>query len=185
MRLANAPRLPFDFQGFADNVAGYIEEIEALADGMRDKTATDNQDIHEGVYGIILDPTKSFGPPLPKPEVPYFNFAPLKNALARLEDSADAYQTVAISGAPASAHHNYLLYTSERELIREQGLAGRPWYKHHIYAPGFYTGYGVKTIPGVREAIEQRQFDQVAGQIEIAAQVLTNLTVRLDELVER
>ena len=185
LRLANAPRLPFDFQGFADNVARYIEEIEALADGMRDKTATDNQDIHEGVYGIILNPTKSFGPPLPKPEVPYFNFAPLKNALARLEDSADAYQTVAISGAPASAHHNYLLYTSERELIREQGLAGRPWYKHHIYAPGFYTGYGVKTIPGVREAIEQRQFDQVAGQIEIAAQVLTNLTVRLDELVER
>ena len=185
LRLANAPRLPFDFQGFTNNVAGYIEEIEALADDMRDKTATDNQDIREGVYGIILDPTKSFGPPLPKPEIPHFNFAPLKNALARLEGSADAYQTLATSGAPASAHHNYLLYTSERELIREEGLAGRPWYKHHIYAPGFYTGYGVKTIPGVREAIEQRQFDQVAGQIEIAAQVLTNLTVRLDELVER
>ena len=90
-----------------------------------------------------------------------------------------------MSGAPASARHNYLLYTSERELIREEGLTGRPWYKHHIYAPGFYTGYGVKTIPGVREAIEQRQFDQVAGQIEIAAQVLTSLAFRLDELVER
>ena len=91
MRLANAPRLPFDFQGFTNNVAGYIEEIEALADDMRDKTATDNQDIREGVYGIILDPTKSFGPPLPKNlKFPHFNFAPLKNALARLEGSADA-----------------------------------------------------------------------------------------------
>jgi len=185
LRLANAPRLPFDFQGFTDNVAGYIEEIEALADGMRDKTAADNQDIRDGVYGIILDPTKSFGPPLPKPEVPHFNFAPLKNALARLQDSADAYQRLAASGAPASAHQNYLLYTSERELIREEGLTGRPWYKHHIYAPGFYTGYGVKTIPGVREAIEQRQYAQVAGQIEIAAEVLMSLTYRLDELTER
>lgn len=185
LRLANAPRLPFDFQGFTDNVASYIDEIEALADGMRDKTATDNQDIREGVYGIILDPTKSFGPPLPKPEVPHFNFAPLKNALARLKNSADAYQILTTSGAPASAHHNYLLYTSERELIREEGLTGRPWYKHHIYAPGFYTGYGVKTIPGVREAIEQRQYDQVAGQIEIAADVLTSLTLRLGELTQR
>ena len=185
LRLANAPRLPFDFQGFTDNVAGYIEEIETLADDMREKTATDNFDIDSGVYGLVLDPTKTFGPPIPKPAVPYFNFAPLKNALARLEDSADAYQNLAMSGTAASANQNYLLYTSERELIREEGLTGRPWYKHHIYAPGFYTGYGVKTIPGVREAIEQRQYDQVAGQIDIAAEVLTNLAVRLDELGER
>ena len=184
LRLANAPRLPFDFQGFTDNVAGYIEEIETLADDMREKTATDNFDIDSGVYGLVLDPTKTFGPPIPKPAVPYFNFAPLKNALARLEDSADAYQNLAMSGTAASANQNYLLYTSERELIREEGLTGRPWYKHHIYAPGFYTGYGVKTIPGVREAIEQRQYDQVAGQIDIAAEVLTNLAVRLDELGE-
>ena len=90
-----------------------------------------------------------------------------------------------MSGAPASEHNNYQLYTSERELIREEGLSGRPWYKHHIYAPGFYTGYGVKTIPGVREAIEQRQYDQVAAQIEIAAEVLTNMALRLDELAGR
>ncbi len=185
LRLANAPRLPFDFQGFADNVAGYIDEIETLAKNMREQTATDNKDIREGVYDIVLDPTKSFGPPLPKPPVPYFNFAPLQNALTKLEDSAAAYQILAMSGAPASEQNNYQLYTSERELIREEGLSGRPWYKHHIYAPGFYTGYGVKTIPGVREAIEQRQYDLVAPQIEIAAEVLTNLALRLDELTGR
>ncbi len=185
LRLANAPRLPFDFQGFADNVATYVDEIETLAESMREQTATDNKDILEGVYGLILDPTKSFGPPTAKPPVPYFNFAPLQNALAHLEESASAYHTLATSGAPASEHNNYQLYTSERELIREEGLNGRPWYKHHIYAPGFYTGYGVKTIPGVREAIEQRQYDQVAAQIEIAAEVITNLALRLDELAER
>ena len=65
-------------------------------------------------------------------------------------------------------------------MTREQGLAGRPWYKHHIYAPGFYTGYGVKTIPGVREAIEIRQFDEVTGQIEIAASVLDAITAQLE-----
>ncbi len=182
LRLANAPRLPIDFQGFSDNVAAYIDEIETLAEDMRQQTETDNQNIKDGVYGIILDPTKSFGPPLAKAEVPYFNFAPLKNALTELESAAASYQDIASSGAPATARDNYLLYTSERELIRQQGLNGRPWYKHHIYAPGFYTGYGVKTIPGVREAIEQRQYDQVAGQIELAAEVLHNLATRVEEL---
>lgn len=182
LRLANAPRLPFDFQGFTDNVAGYIQEIETLADTMRESTATDNQDLRDGVYGIVLDPSKSFGPPIPKPPVPHFNFAPLKNALGELENAAAEYESLAMSGAPASALDNRLLFTSERELILEEGLSGRPWYKHHIYAPGFYTGYGVKTIPGVREAIEQRQYDQVAEQIEIAAGVLNKLTLRLNEL---
>lgn len=181
MRLANAPRLPFDFEGFADNVSSYIEEIEKLASDMRETTATQNQDIRAGVYEMILDRSKALGPPIEKPPVPYFNFAPLHNALAHLEGTAAAYQELVMSGALASEQTNYELYTSERELIREEGLNGRPWYKHHIYAPGFYTGYGVKTLPGVREAIEQRQYDQVESQIEIAAEVLMNLSLRLDE----
>ena len=62
------------------------------------------------------------------------------------------------------------------------GLEGRSWYKHHIYAPGFYTGYGVKTIPGVREAIEQREFEKVAAQIDIAANVLNDMAERIELL---
>lgn len=185
LRLANAQRLPFDFQSFTDNVAGYIEEIETLADTMREDTASENQDLRDGVYAVILDPTKSFGPPIAKPPVPHFNFAPLRNALTRLEDAATAYQEIAESDPLASEQQNFLLYTSERELIREEGLAGRPWYKHHIYAPGFYTGYGVKTIPGVREAIEQRQYDQVAEQMQNAAEVLSNLSLRLEDLADQ
>lgn len=182
LRLANAPRLPFDFKGFSDNVSGYIDEIETLANTMRSVTETNNNNIAEGVYDLTLDPKKSFGPPPMRTPVPYFNFAPLKNALARLEQAANTYDAKVASGVAASARENYLLYTSERELIRQQGLNGRPWYKHHIYAPGFYTGYGVKTIPGVREAIEQRQFDQVARQIEIAAGVLNAMAIRVEQL---
>ena len=182
LRLANAPRLPFEFKGFTDNVSVYISEIETLADNMRTNTEETNQNITDGIYDLILDPTKSFGPPAVQTQVPFFNFAPLKNALARLESAAENYETTIAGGIAATTEENYLLYQTERELIRQEGLNGRPWYKHHIYAPGFYTGYGVKTIPGVREAIEQRQFDEVAEQIDIAAGVLTKMAVKVEEL---
>ena len=182
LRLANAPRLPFEFKGFTDNISVYISEIETLADDMRTNTEETNQNITDGIYDLILDPTKSFGPPAAQAQVPFFNFAPLKNALAQLESAAENYETTIASGIAATTEENYLLYQTERALIRQEGLNGRPWYKHHIYAPGFYTGYGVKTIPGVREAIEQRQFDEVAEQIDIAAEVLTKMAVKVEEL---
>ena len=65
-----------------------------------------------------------------------------------------------------------LLIQSERALLRSEGLPRRPWYKHLVYAPGFYTGYGVKTLPGVREAIEERHWQEANEQIEIAAEAL-------------
>jgi N-acetylated-alpha-linked acidic dipeptidase len=73
-----------------------------------------------------------------------------------------------------------LLYQSERRLTGEPGLPRRPWFKHQIYAPGFYTGYGVKTIPGVREAIEQKQWDEVEPQAKNAAAAVQALTAQID-----
>jgi len=181
LRLANAPRLPFEFTGLADNIAGYVNEIEELATGMREQTRATNARIDEGVYALALDPTRSLGPPTRKTEVPFFNFAPLKNALDELQQAAVAYrETSTASGA--SAEQNILLYTSERVLTRDDGLPGRPWYTHHIYAPGFYTGYGVKTIPGVREAIEQRQYDAAQDEIDVAAEVLRDMADRIRNL---
>ena len=182
LRLANAPRLPFEFMGLADNVASYIAEIEKLADDMRDTTAKTNQLIADGVYAIALNPNKKLGPPTEKVPVPHFNFAPLKNALSRLEAAAMAFDATVAENANSSEEINNLLYTSERLLTRDEGLEGRTWYKHHIYAPGFYTGYGVKTIPGVREAIEQREYEKVAPQIEIAANVLNDMAARIELL---
>jgi N-acetylated-alpha-linked acidic dipeptidase len=182
MRLAYASRLPFEFTALADNISLYIDQIEELADNMREETLETNARIESGVYNLALDPTRTLGPPTPKPEVPYFNFAPLKNALAELESEASSYASWVQGGAAATAQENNLLYTSERELTRDDGLPGRPWFTHHIYAPGFYTGYGVKTIPGVREAIEQRQYELVAAEIEVAADVIRAMAARVRQL---
>lgn len=184
LRLANAPRLPFDFNGLVDNVSMYLTEIEKLADDMRSQTEAENARIDSGVYELALDPTRTIGPPLRKPEVPFFNFAPLKNALSELEKAATEYRAITDSGAPASARENQLIYTIERALTDDDGLPGRPWFTHHIYAPGFYTGYGVKTIPGVREAIEERQYELVATEVDAAANVLLNAAARVRELTQ-
>ncbi|MCH8173912.1 MAG: M28 family peptidase [Proteobacteria bacterium] len=182
MRLAYAPRLPFEFTALADNISLYIDQIEELADNMREETLATNARIETGVYDLALDPTRALGPPMRKPEVPYFNFAPLKNALAELESEASSYASRIQGGAAVTAQENNLLYTSERELTLDDGLPGRPWFTHHIYAPGFYTGYGVKTIPGVREAIEQRQYELVAPEIEVAADVIRAMAARVRQL---
>lgn len=182
LRLANAPRLPFDFDGFADNVASYVAEIDELASSMREQTAQTNRLIKDGVYARALDPNKSLGPPLAQEPVPHLNFAPLYNALAELQEAAAGYSAAIDPDVIPSPEINKLLYTSERLLTRSEGLDGRAWYKHHIYAPGFYTGYGVKTIPGVREAIEQREYEAVEPQVEIAAQVLRRIAQRIKTL---
>jgi N-acetylated-alpha-linked acidic dipeptidase len=182
LRLANAQRLPFEFNGLADNIALYVSELEELADTMRAATAKTNELIDSGAWAAALNPTKSLGEPARHEPVPYFGFAPLRNALARLESAATAFGAAAKSSTVTSEEINNLLYTSERLLTREEGLEGRTWYKHHIYAPGFYTGYGVKTIPGVREAIEQREYEKVAPQIEIAAGVLNNMAERIEQV---
>jgi N-acetylated-alpha-linked acidic dipeptidase len=185
LRLANAPRLPFEFIGFADNISLYVSELEELADNMRSQTAKTNQLIEDGIYAAALDPNKTLGPPVAREPVPHFSFAPLKNALLRLEQAAGEFDAAAVSGTATSEEINRLLYTSERLLTRDAGLDGRGWYKHHIYAPGFYTGYGVKTIPGVREAIEQREYDKVGPQIDIAADVLNSMAGRIELLTSK
>jgi len=185
LRLANAPRVPFEFTGFADNIESYVTELEELADTLRKDTERSNRLLEEGRYAAALDPTKTLEPPPQEEAVPYFNFAPLKNALAAVKKAAEEYEKVMADSPVSSEEINELLYTSERVLTRDQGLAGRPWYKHHIYAPGFYTGYGVKTIPGVREAIEQREYDAVGPQIELAAEILNDMAERIETIANK
>jgi len=183
LRLANSQRLPFEFSGFVDNIDLYISELEDLADTMRKDTSKQNNRISDGTYAAALDPTKTIVPPKIKVNVPYFNFSPLKNALAKLKDSVTDFESYAGMNKQTTQEINNLLYTVERLMIREEGLPGRDWYKHYIYAPGYYTGYGVKTIPAVREAIEQREYDQVAKQINSSAEVIENIALRVNKIV--
>ena len=187
LRLANAEILPFEYTALHDNVNMYIGELEKLAETMRTETENRNRDIADGTYALVLDPQKTLGPPMVQNAVPYFSFAPLKNAALHLEQAALTFasrSSIETRTAKQNRKFNRLLYTSERLLTLDAGLAGRNWFKHHIYAPGFYTGYGVKTLPGVRENIEQRNYDTVPDEIEKAAGILHKMAQRIEELNE-
>ena len=152
MRLANSEVLPFEFQHFAETVGGYIEEVTKLADDLREKTEKENNLINDGTYALASDPNKTHIIPQPKDVVPYFNFAPVHNAFKELKHQAQQFEETSKTGVVDYSkvyEINQLLIGMERSLTREEGLPRRPWFKHHIYAPGFYTGYGVKTLPGV------------------------------------
>ena len=186
LRLANAPVLPYSFSNYVDNVTGYAKEVMKLADTMRSDTEKENQRIASGAYKVTADPKKTFVPRKVNDPVPFFNFAPLQNALAQLESAAKAYDTaVAHNGSEISVADqeslNELLMGIEQLMTREQGLPRRPWFKHQIYAPGFYTGYGVKTLPGVREALEQRDWTEASEQIIIVSNTLLRVANALEE----
>jgi len=156
LRLANADVLPFEFTATARTLRGYLDEIEGLT-----KEAKDTKD------------TKGL------------DFGPLRSAIAKLQKAADAYGAALSKGrAPRdreqTAELNHLLYTTERAFKFEAGLPRREWFKHLAYAPGFYTGYGVKTLPGIREGIEQRAWDEPTKYIPIVASAVDKLAAQVD-----
>lgn len=190
LRFANAEVLPLQFSNFAESVERYVVQVAQLPDDMRRETERVNQLIDEGYFSLAADPTVTYLPPESEDPVPYVNFAPLRNAVARLVRSADAYDRalgrVMATGGPPAAERitlNQILMSTERLMTRPEGLPRRPWFKHQIYAPGFYTGYGVKTLPGVREAIEQRAWDEAATQMEHVAATLDRVSEALDRAV--
>jgi len=185
LRLANAAALPFDFRSFYKTVNGYAGELMALLEQQRESTALSNQLIREKHYGYAGDPTVTLLPPPVKDEVPYLNFSSLQNALSGLEKTtnrlSDSLSKLKLPEGRQDAV-NQALYKAEQQLLSDNGLPRRSWYRHAIYAPGFYTGYGVKTLPGIREAIEQRNWKEAQEQIEIAAAVLKKFTAYLDSI---
>jgi N-acetylated-alpha-linked acidic dipeptidase len=181
MRLADAELLPFEFNNFADTVQTYAKELKALAQKMRDDIAERNHQIEEGVFTATSDPKEPLVPPPSESVPPFLNFAPFDNAVDQLNRSAADYrkaleQANANGGtalASASlADVNRLLIESERKLTTTEGLPNRPWYKHQLYAPGFYTGYAVKTVPAVRESIELKHWKQADEAIVRVAHTL-------------
>lgn len=159
MRLADADILPFEFTNFVDTVDRYIDEVAKLA-------ATS------------------------KPATP-IDLKPLRDAVERLRNSANAYdralRTTAMSGQKVNDIKtlNRLLYQSERKLLSDAGLPRRDWFKHQIYAPGFYTGYGVKTLPGVREALEQKYWEEASAQARIIGKSLEAMAAQIDSATKQ
>lgn len=192
LRLADADVLPFRFGPLSGTVSRYAAEIGTLADTMRDETAELNRRLADGTLRLAADPRETHVPPPPLDPVPYVNLAPLRNALVRLGSAASscdrALQSAqAIDGGiptAAQAALDAALIDSERTLVSDDGLPRRPWFKHVLYAPGLYTGYGVKTLPGVREAIEQRRWTEAEQQAVVIADALDRLSQVLSRATE-
>ena len=187
LRLADAPLLPFDFSALADATQEYLADLKRLLQRRQEEIAERNRLIDEGVFQAILDPRRPTVAP-PREEVPpHLNFAPLENAVEALQRSAVRYAKARAVGEgrtlppDALSRANALLIRSERVLLSPEGLPRRPWFKHLLYAPGVYAGYGAKTMPGVREAIELKRYSEADGEIARIAKVLRDEAALADE----
>jgi N-acetylated-alpha-linked acidic dipeptidase len=189
LRVADADVLPMQFESFATTVGDYVSELHDLADHKRKAAQELSRLLDQNAFALASDPTRPLLAPERDPAVPYLDFAALDNVVTRLQKSAKAYDerysrlgsgTTPLSG-DKSRELDELLRGMEGTLIGARGLPGREWYKHLIYAPGLFTGYGVKTIPGVREAIEQNHWDEANQYVVLTAAALAAYCDRLDK----
>jgi N-acetylated-alpha-linked acidic dipeptidase len=185
IRMLDAEVLPFDFRILSREIKSYTAELVTLMINMRESTAVNNEIIQKKYRIVAGDTSRPYSPEAVKQTVPFIDFSPLENAVTSLVKAADHANEVlknALSDAKPADSLNRRLYKAEQELLLDQGLPLRPWYKHVLYAPGYYTGYSVKTLPGIRESIEQRDFHQAELEIKRAAFSINKLAGYLSAL---
>jgi len=181
IRLADEDVLPFQFTSLADTVQTYVGELQGQLTQQQSETRELNKQIEEGVFTSIADPRRAFRAPVVDTVPPSINFAPLENAASALTQAAERYKKALDASRSrltpdAIRSLNKSVIQSERQLTHEAGLPRRSWYRHLLYAPGFYTGYSVKTMPGVREAMEQKDFAEAEREIVRIAEALNRET---------
>jgi len=188
MRLADAEVLPFDFVDFADTMKKYTNDLQKLVTDKQDEIRERNQELEEGVFKATFDPRRPTVAPTKENLPPHLNFAPMENAVEMLTRSAERYRkalsehqaTLSETQAESLRSLNAKLIQSERTLTNDDGLPRRPWYKHLLYAPGVYSGYGVKTVPGVREGIEEKRYAEADEEITRVAKALDDEAALID-----
>ena len=173
-------------QGFSAAVTQYFSEVKKLADDRRDAAQKQKAMLADHVFALAADPTISHADPVPQAEVPAFNFAPMDTAVAALTRSAKAYdEALAANGSKLSSEQKAtlqgLMLGIGQTLLVDAGLPGRDWYKNMITAPGRFTGYGAKTLPGIREAIEEERWADVPVYVRLTAGALDAYRARLDQ----
>ena len=193
MRFADADLLPFDPTGSADTIKRYVAELKKELKQQQDQARERNKEIEEGVFTATADPEKQYVPPPKEPVPPYLNFAPLDNGVEAYARAAQRYRQAvaklndndgAAWQSPALQAINAKLLLTERTFTVSQGLKERPWFKHQIYAPGAYTGYGAKTIPAVREAMEEHKWKDADDGAVIVGQVLMSEASLVDSIAQ-
>jgi N-acetylated-alpha-linked acidic dipeptidase len=187
IRLADADILPFHYANLVDTLRTYDEELQALVKKKREEIVERNREIADGVFAAINDPRRPRVAPKVEPVPPAIELTPISRAIETLARRAVAVDEAraAASKKPAStalAAINVKIAQSEQQLLDAAGLVHREWFKHLLYAPGFYTGYGVKTMPGVREAIEQAQYQSLPAEIARVAKALEREAAWLDAI---
>ena len=184
LRLANADVLPFNFMQWHSTVSGYLDEIMKDLEKMRKDVEKHNSIVDRNLFELASDPKKPFKKPSEKSTVPYLDFSALQNELASLRQSIESFTEADKTKLSKEARNalNKKLMLAEHVLTSKDGLPRRPWYKHQIYAPGFYTGYGVKTLPGVREAVEEKNWNEAQEQISILRNTFKEFNIFLEEM---
>ncbi len=194
MRMAGADLLPYEFGGLAETVKMYGGELKELREKAAAKIAETNRQIADGVFAATDDPHEPLKAPRTEPEAPAINFAVLDNASDALTRAAERYEkayvaAIAAGADPATfARANAIMRESDQALLGSDGLPKRPWYQHLLYAPGLYTGYGVKTMPAAREAIEQHSWKEAeteVGRIAVVVQREAALVHRAADVLQR
>jgi N-acetylated-alpha-linked acidic dipeptidase len=188
LRLADADILPFEFNTLYKTINDYVGEVKKLLDDQRTETDIQNKMIRDKIFDLAKDPKKVLIAPELKEDVPFLNFSSLENAMVQLKERAEDFQKMYNNGLqmPVADQNalNDILYKAERSLIDPNGLPRRPWYKHEIYAPGLYTGYGVKTLPGIREGIEHRNWKEAQENTDIVAKAITTYNTQVEKAVD-
>jgi N-acetylated-alpha-linked acidic dipeptidase len=194
MRMADADLIPLSFGDAADTIARYVKELEALLKTEQDKQKEVNQELEEGVYDATSDPEHPTVAPQREELPPFINFAPLENGSSAMKRSADHFERALAKAQQAggSAYTNSAvqqlnqkLVEAERGFLDENGLPERPWFKNQIYAPGAYTGYGVKTIPAVRESLEEKKWSQAEQGSQTVGRVLEHEAQLIEEAAKQ
>jgi len=188
MRLADADVIPYEYAGLAETIGKYVTELEKLLKEKQDEIAERNLELKEGVFSAVADPRKTSVPPPQETTPPYMNFAPLKNGVESVKHSAERYQAsiakALAPGAPALSAEtldslNADLLKIQRTFLTERGLPERPWFKHQVYAPGAYTGYGAKPIAAVREYMDAKKWAEADAQVPGVAKVLEDVAAAI------
>ncbi len=191
LRLSESDVLPFTLDRTAAAIGEYATELRELTAELRRAAEERERLLADGSLLLAADPQQTFVAPPALDRVPFLEFAPIENAVALFERAATAFEkarTAAVErglDAATRSELNRFLRTFERRLTSDAGLPGRPWYRHQIYAPGQYTGYGVKTLPAIREAIEQRHWDDANTQIRQVAKLLDDARAAIDGMAAK
>jgi N-acetylated-alpha-linked acidic dipeptidase len=188
LRMAQADLLPYDFAALADTLHVYTGQVKTLFETRRTEAKERRAALDAHAYTLTDDPKRPMVAPPALAEPPFLNWAPLDNALSALDAASAHYAKAraATSGKTLTEATlkslNEQLTQAERKLTSPEGLPRRPWMEHLIYAPGWYTGYGAKTLPGIREAIEERRYADADPQIALAAHAIQDEAVFVDKL---